>query len=74
MRGETYGKTPILFKNCAGRHRPGDIAPFSILSYKQVQPEPERRHSLEGEALCYPYRLDRVCRSERREERSPKTV
>ncbi len=29
---------PIFFKNCAGCHRAGDIAPFSVLSYKDVRP------------------------------------
>ncbi|MFN0108086.1 MAG: thiol-disulfide isomerase [Blastocatellia bacterium] len=29
---------PILFKNCAQCHKPGDIAPFSVLSYKDVRP------------------------------------
>jgi len=27
---------PILFKNCAGCHRPGEIAPFSLLEYKDA--------------------------------------
>src|SRR6195256_4591874 len=29
---------PILQKNCAGCHRPDEMAPFSVLSYKDVQP------------------------------------
>ncbi|MGH9799906.1 MAG: DUF3471 domain-containing protein [Blastocatellia bacterium] len=29
---------PILFKNCAQCHKPDDIAPFSVLSYKDVRP------------------------------------
>jgi hypothetical protein len=29
---------PILYKNCASCHRPGDIAPMSLLSYEQVRP------------------------------------
>src|SRR5215467_13992121 len=28
----------ILFKNCAQCHRPDDIAPFSVLSYKEARP------------------------------------
>jgi len=28
---------PILFKNCATCHRPGDAAPFSVLTYATVQ-------------------------------------
>jgi mono/diheme cytochrome c family protein len=29
---------PILYKNCAECHRPGEVAPFSVLSYKDVRP------------------------------------
>jgi hypothetical protein len=31
----TYNKdiAPILYKNCAGCHRPGEVAPFSLLTY-----------------------------------------
>jgi len=29
---------PIFFKNCAECHRPGEAAPFSALSYKDVRP------------------------------------
>lgn len=36
----TFSKdvAPILFKNCAGCHRPDDIAPMSLLSYKEARP------------------------------------
>ncbi len=36
----TFSKdvAPILFKNCAGCHRPGDIAPMSLLSYETARP------------------------------------
>ena len=27
---------PILFKNCASCHRPGEVAPFSLLTYKDA--------------------------------------
>jgi Copper type II ascorbate-dependent monooxygenase, C-terminal domain len=29
---------PIFFKNCAECHRPGEAAPFSVLSYKDIRP------------------------------------
>jgi hypothetical protein len=34
----TYNKdiAPILWKNCAGCHRPGEIGPFSLLNYKDA--------------------------------------
>ena len=34
----TEDVAPIIFKNCAGCHRPGDIAPMSLLTYEQVRP------------------------------------
>src|SRR5690349_8432137 len=36
----TFSKevAPVLYKNCAGCHRPGEIAPMSLLSYEQARP------------------------------------
>ena len=36
----TFSKdvAPILYKNCASCHRPGEIAPMSLLTYEQVRP------------------------------------
>jgi hypothetical protein len=36
----TYGKdvAPILFENCVYCHRPGEIAPFSMTSYRETRP------------------------------------
>ncbi len=36
----TFSKNvaPILYKNCAGCHRPGEIAPMSLLTYDQARP------------------------------------
>ena len=36
----TYTKdiAPVLQKNCAGCHRPGEVAPMPLLTYKQVRP------------------------------------
>jgi mono/diheme cytochrome c family protein len=34
----TKDVAPIFFKNCAECHRPGEAAPFSALSYKDVRP------------------------------------
>ena len=40
VKNATYSKdiAPIFFKNCAECHRPGEGAPFSVLSYKDVRP------------------------------------
>jgi hypothetical protein len=29
---------PILYKDCANCHRPGEIAPMSLLTYEQARP------------------------------------
>ena len=34
----TKDVAPILYKNCAVCHRPGEIAPMTLLSYKDVRP------------------------------------
>lgn len=36
----TFSKdiAPIFFKSCVGCHRPGEIAPMSLMTYKEVRP------------------------------------
>ena len=36
----TFAKdvAPILYKNCTTCHRPGEIAPMSLLNYKEARP------------------------------------
>ena len=34
----TRDVAPILFKNCVGCHRPGQIAPMSLLNYQSARP------------------------------------
>jgi mono/diheme cytochrome c family protein len=38
--GPTYSRdvAPILYKNCAGCHRPGEIGPMSLLTYANTYP------------------------------------
>ena len=38
--GPTFNKdiAPILFSNCTSCHRPGEIGPMSLLSYKEARP------------------------------------
>ena len=38
--GPTFSKdvAPILYKNCTNCHRPGEIAPMSLLTYKDARP------------------------------------
>lgn len=34
----TKDVAPIMFKNCASCHRPGEVAPMSLVSYKDARP------------------------------------
>jgi hypothetical protein len=34
----TRDVAPVLYRHCAGCHHPGDIAPMSLLTYKEVRP------------------------------------
>src|SRR5205085_1432544 len=38
--GPTFNRqvAPILFANCVSCHRPGDVAPMSLLSYQDARP------------------------------------
>jgi hypothetical protein len=40
LAGPTFTKdvAPILYKSCAGCHRPGEMAPMSLLEYQSVRP------------------------------------
>lgn len=40
MAAPTFSKdiAPIFYRHCAGCHRPGDIAPMSLLDYKSARP------------------------------------
>ena len=33
----TKDVAPLVFKHCAACHRPGEVAPFSLLSYRDVK-------------------------------------
>src|SRR5205085_540294 len=38
-KGLTFAKdvAPLIYKNCSTCHRPGEVAPFSLLSYQDVK-------------------------------------
>ncbi len=38
----TRDVAPVLFARCAGCHRPGQTAPFSVLSFEEVRPRAKR--------------------------------
>jgi hypothetical protein len=56
----TYTKdvAPILYKNCATCHRPGEIAPMTLLSYKDVRPWAKSIREVVAERRMPPWLAD----------------
>jgi hypothetical protein len=56
----TYTKdvAPILFKNCTSCHRPGEIAPMSLLTYDDVRPHAKDIRDEVGEGHMPPWHAD----------------
>ena len=68
--GPTFNReiAPILYKNCAGCHRPGEAAPFSLLTYEDAKKKSatlsKAVHSRvmppwKADPASFPYRDDR---------------
>src|SRR4029078_5848950 len=56
----TYTKdvAPILFKNCTGCHRPGEICPMSLLTYDEVRPRAKDIRDKIDEGAMPPWHAD----------------
>ena len=56
----TYTKdvAPILFKNCTGCHRPGEIAPMSLLTFDDVRPRAKDIRDKIDEGVMPPWHAD----------------
>jgi mono/diheme cytochrome c family protein len=56
----TYSKdvAPILNKNCAGCHRPGEIAPMSLLTYEDARPWAKAIRSVVALGAMPPWHAD----------------
>ena len=54
----TFNKhiAPIVWKNCAGCHRPGEVAPFSLLSYRDVSKRAEQIQDVTARHLMPPWK------------------
>ncbi len=50
---------PILFAKCAGCHRPGEIAPFSLLSYADAKKRAKQIAEITGEHTMPPWHADK---------------
>src|SRR6267378_2760695 len=46
---------PILFRECAFCHRPGEAAPFSVLSYQEVRRRASRIVDVTGRRYMPPW-------------------
>lgn len=49
---------PILFNNCAGCHRPGEVAPFSLLSYRDAAKRSGLIAELTGNRTMPPWKAE----------------
>jgi hypothetical protein len=56
----TYTKdvAPILYKRCTGCHRPGEIAPMSLLTYEDVRPRTRDIRDEVGDGNMPPWHAD----------------
>ncbi len=56
----TYTKdvAPILFRNCTSCHRPGEIAPMSLLTYDDVRPHAKDIRDEVGEGHMPPWHAE----------------
>src|SRR6188472_4570074 len=54
----TYSKhiAPILWKNCAGCHRPGEVGPFSLLKYEDAAKRAEFLASITAKRRMPPWK------------------
>ena len=46
----------IVWKNCAGCHRPGEVAPFSLLSYRDVSKRAEQIQDVTARHVMPPWK------------------
>lgn len=56
----TYTKqiAPLLWKNCAGCHRPGEVGPFSLLSYNDAAKRADFLASITAERRMPPWKAE----------------
>src|SRR4051812_11195288 len=56
----TFNKdvAPILFKNCAACHRPGEVAPFSLLTYDDAKKRAKQLVSVTHKRYMPPWKAE----------------
>jgi hypothetical protein len=50
--------SPIIYKNCAVCHRPGEVAPFSLLNYKDVSKRAKQIARVTEERIMPPWKAE----------------
>jgi hypothetical protein len=56
----TKDVAPILYKNCTGCHRPGEIGPMSLLTYDDVRPRAKDIRDKVGDGIMPPWHADKA--------------
>jgi hypothetical protein len=56
----TKDVAPILYKNCTGCHRPGEIGPMSLLTYEDVRPRAKDIRDKVGDGVMPPWHADKT--------------
>jgi len=54
----TRDVAPILFRNCTSCHRPGEIAPMSLMTYEDVRPQAKAIRDEVGEGHMPPWHAE----------------
>jgi mono/diheme cytochrome c family protein len=54
----TRDVAPILFANCATCHRPGEVAPFSLLTYSEAKRHARQLTRVTGDRVMPPWKAD----------------
>ncbi|MEO7319916.1 MAG: ascorbate-dependent monooxygenase [Chthoniobacteraceae bacterium] len=47
---------PILFQNCASCHRPGEVGPFSLLTYQDARKRAKQLATITGQRIMPPWK------------------
>ena len=57
----TFAKdvAPIIFQNCASCHRPGEVAPFSLLTYSDVKKHARQIARVTSERIMPPWKAEK---------------
>jgi hypothetical protein len=56
----TKDVAPILYKNCTGCHRPGEIGPMSLVTYEDVRPRAKDIRDKVGDGVMPPWHADKA--------------